>query len=345
MSHYRSQRNYGCRIHDQYRYFGMRTLVLENEKLRISILLDKGSDIYEFLYKPKDIDLMWLTENGVQNPNDYLSTSATFIDYYEGGWQEILPNGGPTATYLGAQFGQHGEVAQMPWDYEILKDEPNEVSVKLQIRTKKIPFILTKTLTITSGSSTLSIQEQLENLGSNSLRYMWGHHLAYGKPFAQPGCKIIMPEGVHIVTEESNSDVLSPGRIQRGLVHDWPYAKDCYGNQVDLSILPEKNSPSDIVYLTGFGKVGQYSLENHVLDLGIRVNWDGEQFPYLWYWQEFGNTKEYPWYGRHYNVGLEPFTSFPTHGLAKAIENGSAATIEASETKHFSLQIAPYELS
>jgi len=348
MSLYRRQRNYGCRIHDQYHYFGMRALVLENEKLRISLLLDKGSDIYEFLYKPKDIDLMWLTENGVQNPNSYLSTSAdpiaAFIDYYEGGWQEVLPNGGPTSSFLGAQFGQHGEVAHMPWDYEILKDEPNEVSVKLMIRTNKIPLLLTKTLTITSGNNMLSVQENLENIGTCSLRYMWGHHLAYGKPFAQPGCKIVLPERVQIVTEDSNSSVVAPGRIQRGLVHTWPYAKDRNGNQVDLSILPEKNTLSDIVYLTGFGKIGQYALENKSLNLGVRVHWDSEQFPYLWYWQEFGETKEYPWYGRHYNIGLEPFTSAPTHGLAKAIEHGSAATIEAGEIKRFNLQIGPYEI-
>lgn len=76
MHHYRTQRNYGCRIHDQYTYLGMRTLVMENDQLRISILVDKGTETYELLYKPKDLDFMWLSENGIQNPNQYLSTSS-----------------------------------------------------------------------------------------------------------------------------------------------------------------------------------------------------------------------------------------------------------------------------
>lgn len=116
MNYFRKQRNYGCRIHDQITYMGMTTVVLENEKIRLSILVDKGTEIFEFVLKKRDLDFMWLTENGVQNPNQYLPTSpdsqSTFIDYYAGGWQEVFPNGGASSSYLGAQFGQHGEVAQ-----------------------------------------------------------------------------------------------------------------------------------------------------------------------------------------------------------------------------------------
>jgi|HigsolmetaAR203D_1030402.scaffolds.fasta_scaffold09967_2 galactose mutarotase-like enzyme len=344
---YRPQRNYGCRVHDQYRYFGMRTLVLENDKLRISILLDKGSDIYEFLYKPRDLDIMWLTANGVQNPNRYLSTSpdptATFIDYYEGGWQEVLPNGGPPSTAMGAQFGQHGEVAQMPWDMEIVRDTPEEVSVRLSVRTKKYPLLLRKTLTLTAGSSELSVSEELTNVGEASVRYMWGHHLAYGKPFLEPGCTIKLPDGVQVITEAEDSPVTAPGRIKRGVRHAWPMAEGRDGGPVDLSVLPERNTPSEIVYLTGFGKDGWYSVYNPNKGVEVKVAWDAEQFPYLWYWQEFGGTKDYPWYGRHYNIGLEPFTSYPTHGLEEAVRNGSAAAIQPGETKPFTLRIGVVE--
>ena len=42
-------RNYGCRINDEYTYRGMRVMVMENDLLRISILLDKGTTIFEYL--------------------------------------------------------------------------------------------------------------------------------------------------------------------------------------------------------------------------------------------------------------------------------------------------------
>ncbi|UVI28968.1 aldose 1-epimerase [Paenibacillus spongiae] len=350
MTIYRHQRNYGCRIHDQYTYLGMRVLVLENEKVRISLLPDKGTEIFEFLYKPVDLDFMWLTENGVHNPNSYLPTSpdpiSTFIDYYAGGWQEVFPNGGSTSSYLGARFGQHGEVAHMPWDVEVLEDSADRIRVLFRVRTKKVPFELRKTLTLQSDSSTLRIEEELENLSDLPLRFMWGHHIAFGKPFLEPGCRINLPEGLTVLTEERSLQAINLGRVRRGDVHEWPVAADEQGAAVDLSILPARDARSDIVYVTGFEKSrAWYEVENGRRGMGIRVEWDASRLPYLWYWQEFGETKTYPWYGRHYNVGLEPFSGYPTHGIEKALENESAGSIGPSQTISSWLTAAPYPLN
>lgn len=55
--HSTHERNYGCRIRE-YLYRDLKTLTLENELLRVSILADKGTDIFEFLYKPIDLDVL-----------------------------------------------------------------------------------------------------------------------------------------------------------------------------------------------------------------------------------------------------------------------------------------------
>src|SRR5215204_3592098 len=46
----------------------MRAVFLENEKLRVGVLADKGTDVIEFNYKPRDVDFVWLTAGGVRNP-------------------------------------------------------------------------------------------------------------------------------------------------------------------------------------------------------------------------------------------------------------------------------------
>lgn len=348
MSRYRPQRNYGCRIHNQVSYKSLKTVVLENDLVRVSVLVDKGTEIFEYLYKPKDLDFMWLTDNGVQNPNEYLPTSpdpvATFVDYYSGGWQEVFPNGGPTSAYLGAQFGQHGEVAHMPWDYEIVQDTEQLISVQFSVRTKKLPFRLTKKLTLELGSSSLLIEEQLDNLSDIPLRYMWGQHLAFGKPFLEPGCRIIVPNHVKMITESVESPVSLPGRVRRGGAYDWPFGVAETGDQVDLSVLPERGTLSDMMYLTGFEAQAWYKVENSARGMGMQVEWDAAEMPCLWYWQEFGATEGYPWYGRHYNIGLEPFAGYPTLGLEEAIRNDSAGAIGARERKTFRLKTSPYEL-
>ena len=58
--------------------------------------------------------------------------------------------------------------------------------------------------------------------------------------------------------------------------------------------------------------------------LGFGLVFPKELFRYLWYWQSLGGGFGYPFYGRAYNVGLEPFTSYPNLGLEAAIENGTA---------------------
>ena len=57
-------RNYGCRITDQIIMDGNKAVVMENQKLRLTFLADRGMDCVEMLYKPEDIDFMWRSSGG-----------------------------------------------------------------------------------------------------------------------------------------------------------------------------------------------------------------------------------------------------------------------------------------
>lgn len=87
-------RKQGCRLSLDYTYKGMRVAFLENELIRVGVLLDKGADIFEFTYKPHDIDFLWQSPIPMRSP--FVATSAlaegNFHDYYYGGWQEVLPS-------------------------------------------------------------------------------------------------------------------------------------------------------------------------------------------------------------------------------------------------------------
>ena len=92
---YHHNRNYGCRYHD-IKYKGFGSLILENELVRVLVMYEKGTDIVEFLYKPRDIDFMWRSPAVVsafnKNPLTKEHPIGAFLDVYEGGWQELLPN-------------------------------------------------------------------------------------------------------------------------------------------------------------------------------------------------------------------------------------------------------------
>lgn len=330
------ERNFGCRIKDKYLYKGMRVVVMENELLRLSILLDKGTDIFEFLYKPLDIDFMFVSTSGIRNPNIGLSTnvhSTGFLsDYWEGGWQEMFPSAGAPCYYYGAEFGQHGEVHLLPWDYSILEDNPNYISIKFWVSTYRAPFLLEKTLTMKSKSPILYISEKITNGSSVDVDFMWGHHPVFGYPFLNEGCIVNMPPSKVWVHEISYSDDNNLLPNQRS---NWPFAKNKKGEQINLSMLPTINSNTeDLVYITDFNE-GWCCVTNPFIKLGIGFAWPKEIFSFIWYWREFNGGLKYPWYRRHYNIGLEPCTSFPGSGLDEAIKNNTARRLKGGESLKF----------
>ncbi|MDD3521092.1 MAG: DUF4432 domain-containing protein, partial [Actinomycetota bacterium] len=86
------RRSYGCRFGDELKYKDLELLIMQNELISVSILAGKGTDIISLLYKPEDVEFMWIS------PKDFDSKDLIahdFLEAYPGGWQEIVPNGGP----------------------------------------------------------------------------------------------------------------------------------------------------------------------------------------------------------------------------------------------------------
>jgi hypothetical protein len=165
---------------------------------------------------------------------------------------------------------------------------------------------------------------------------MWGFHFAFGPNFLEPGCKItIAGKPTVIPHEESIAD--TGRRLGNAEKFNWPFGNDENSSEIDFSIIPERETKSEILYLSSLAS-GEYKISNPRIKISVQVNWDLSIFPYLWFWQEFGSSKNAPWFGEHFNIGLEPFSSYPTNGLAKAVANGSALTFAGNETKYHKMQ-------
>jgi len=342
MDCYTYERNFGCRITDDLVYRGLRVLVMENELLRIGILVDKGTDIFEFLHKPTDTDFLWRSPLGIKNPATHVPTVArsdgNYLEYYEGGWQECLPNGGPPFEISGAEEGLHGEVWGIPWKYAVLEDTPERISVKFSVRTYRTPFYLEKTLTLASGKAVLEIQESLLNEGREDLELMWGHHPAFGPPFIDETCVVDAPAG-KVLIHEPQFDPTSI--LPAGKTFEWPDATDGKGNRVDLRhIAPMSAKRAELAYLMDF-KEPWYAVTNTGKEVGFALRWS-EPLKYVWFWQVFGGSFGHPWYGRTYNIALEPWSSYPSTGLGEAIKNGSQLRMKAGQTLTLKLLAVAY---
>jgi galactose mutarotase-like enzyme len=333
--------NQDCSISDDWALKGMKVVYLENAFLRIGILADRGSDIFEFKYKPLDLDFLLRLDKGIQNPAQVFSqmrdTHNQSEDYYYGGWQEILPNS-PSFNYRGASLGLHGEVSLIPWKYAIVKDTPDEVAVKFWTRPLRMPLLIEKTLSLQKNSSQLIITEQLTNESGTQLDVMWGHHIAFGLPFLKEGAKI----KTNAKTMEVHDDILEPRRFKAGKTYNWPQAEDPTGKAFDASVIPNTDAPAyrDLSFLSNFetaNNKAHYTITNPEQKIAFSVSWDAQIFKCLWLWQERNASQDFPWWGKCYTVALEPWTSKYTNEPDKAIQNGEWLSIKAGEVISTSL--------
>jgi hypothetical protein len=345
---YRQQRNWGARFHFVQQH-GLDMLVLENEKLRVTLAVGRGADLIEFLHKPTDTDFVWLSANGVRHPALRAVTPPdprmVFYDTYPGGWQEVFPVGGAPSGGPGLPYGSHGmhgEVWHRPWDWEVVEDRASCVAVRLSVRTETLPYRLIREVRLESGAPDLIFDELASNESAAELPLMWGHHITFGRPFLGPGARIEMPRGVEVITGDI-SRTHRQRRLADNQILPWTKVTGSDGSPVDLSLLPSPGTQSDMVYLRGFEE-GGYCVRN-ADGLGIEVGWDATVMPFVWFWQEFGAARDYPWFGRHYNIGLEPFTSMPREGLAAAVENGTVQSLAGGETRRFTLRARVLEQS
>jgi hypothetical protein len=319
-------------------------LRIENDLLATTVLVDKGADIYELIYKPKGIDVLWKSPWGMNEPgrgsHSSVSSITAWLENYPGGWQEIFPSGGGPCTYKGVELNFHGEASTTAWDYQIAETGGNAAEVQLSTRLYRSPFRLERTMRVEAGQPHLLLHERITNESGEAMDYMWGHHPAYGAPFLSDACRIDVGAAAF---RADDGYVGSANPLELDTLYSWPLAeKD--GEQTDMSRVPGPDTPRDILaYFEDF-EAGWYGLTNTELGFGVGLVWPKEVFPYAWFWQELFASPSYPWYKGAYVMAIEPFSSYPGQGLVAAMEKtGTHRTLAAGQSVEAELRAVFFE--
>ncbi len=72
MSIHRTQRNWGCRIHE-YRWFGIDAVTLENDRVRVPSCQARGRTWWSSTSNRGTLDFAWLAPGGIRNPHDLVA--------------------------------------------------------------------------------------------------------------------------------------------------------------------------------------------------------------------------------------------------------------------------------
>lgn len=306
---YDFNRNWGVRCDLNVTLAGHRAIVLENEILRITVLVDKGTDIVEFLHKPSDTDFMWRAPRDRHTAGYALANAPApegdFHDHYLGGWHELLPSFDGSGAH-GANHGLCGEATLLPWHCTVERDDREEVCLRFDVRIRRLPLRVVKRLRLQTNSPTLFTEETVSNEGGQEVAFDWGHHPVIGPAFLRPECVIEAPGRTIVSGGPGGAD----GAFTRGACGEWPILDDTRGNPVDVSrVAPPAPGWEEDLYLPDV-PAGWVGLTDRGEELGFGLAWQPEVFSHLWLWQNLGGRLDYPWYGRTYCLGLE-FLSGP----------------------------------
>lgn len=308
---------------------GWDALVLEGERLRVTVLPDKGADIVELVDLASGVDVLFHAPWGLRQPGAPPRDEANgleFIGNYEGGWQELLPNAGDACSYDGVELPFHGEVALLPWTAEVLQDGGEAVSVNLSVRCRLLPFRLERVLKLARGSDELVVEGTVVNEGKARLPFVWGQHLVLGPPFIERGCRLELPAETIVTPDHVWEET---ARLEPGQRSTWPHARLRDGSTVDLRHVPGPEAGShDDVFVGSFSE-GAATVDNPRVGLTFRLRWDHAVFPWVVLWQPYGGAGD-PSLADSYALGVEPWTS--RHCLADAVDAGEATWLGSGES-------------
>ncbi len=322
----------------------VRGLRIENDLLAATILIDKGADIYELIYKPRNMDVLWKSPWGLKdierNVGGGPDSQTAWLEAYAGGWQVLFPNGGDACVYKGAELGFHGEASMISWNYQVIEQNPDCVEVRLYTRLLRSPFRMERRIRLEAGQPALLLRERITNEAGEPIDYMWSHHPAFGAPFLSEACRIDVGAR-RLQADAGYAGEFSP--LKPGEQYDWPLTGD-RSSEVDLSHVPGQDAPRGLLgYLQEFD-AGWYAITNTQMGFGVGLAWPTHIFPYAWLWQEMYASGGFPFYKNSYVMAIEPASTIPGHGLVHAMETqGTHRTLQPREAAEAEIRVVFYE--
>ena len=289
----------------------LRTIVLENEFLRVIVLPEAGARIWQINYKPLAADLLW------NNPGLAPSAQplhASYDDNWCGGWDDLFPND-EAGQLADLHVPDHGELWTGSWE-AVSRKEENLVRLDLRFHTPITHFLAERSLILRRDSCVLELEYRLTNQGSSPLPFLWKLHPAFAVSTRH---RIDFP-AMKVVREMD-----FPGTLETAPpVFDWPIA-DTAAGKLDLRNVPDVSSRAlHFFYGTGYTD-GWCGITNKASKLAAALRFDPQVFSSCWLFATHGGWNDL-------NVAvLEPATGYPFR-IQSMIDSGRARILAPGET-------------
>ena len=309
---------------------GVKLLTLDNGKLQISIIPDRGMGIFDVT--SKGVRLGWDSPvKEIVHPYHINLESRGGLGWLEGfnewmvrcglefaghpGTDEFIDNTGNPSTL---NLTLHGKIQNIPAsEYEIIIDPepPHRIRIRGTVYEKffygpKLKLI-TEISTV-AGSDTFQISDQLINEGAFAQEFQLIYHGNYGSSILEEGVQIFAP---------AKSVTPMNSHAAKGIDNWKSYQGPTPGFIEEVYLLePQPDGEGNTIAL----------LANADLTLGTSVQWNLSELPYLTIWKNTAAQED------GYVTGIEPATGYPFNRKVER-KYGRVPMIQPGETRSFTL--------
>lgn len=291
--------------------------------LTVTSLVDRGLDLAHAEYC--GVPLCWRSCNGDAAPSYYDSHDDEWLRTFFGGLLTTcgLTNFGPAGHDRYGAFGLHGRIDCLPAEHVSLTQEWEGdecvLAVSGTIRQTRVfgeDLQLHRRLSTRLGSSSLSVEDTVTNLGHARTPHMILYHCNGGFPILSEGAQLhVSHRGMRPRDAEAEKGIdvwntvtaPQPGFAEQVFIHT-PVA--CADGRAAVALVNQR-------LRAGTG-------------LGISIHFDPAQLPALMQWRMLGTGT--------YVMGIEPANCPTIEGRVKAGQNGTLPFLEPGETRRYELE-------
>lgn len=280
---------------------------LDCEELSVSVLPESGAAITQGIFQGKS----FLAKSPYPSIEPkFLGVESDWLTSWNGGWQPLLPNVG--VEYLVGKFPQgfHGNASQARW--EVTRECPNSMCldwIDENLHSQRL-------IDITENSINLS--DSVVNFDEAPRSIIVTKHLVLGSEFLNSEI-FIEPVG-----DARFRELQYDGSANGSEFEPWDNFKENSCSQV-TSQTPAR--------MGVFSEISCISVCNDLYE--IEISWDAKSLPYLWIWEETATTKEHPWNGEYWALGIEPSSAPDGMGLG----GGSIKVLQVDEKFDWSVKL------
>lgn len=299
-----------------------KAVVLENEKLRLTLLPDLGGKITVLENKDTGTQFLkeYVKEEGELKPP---KVGFNFEPPYAYGFDECFPTVAPSNYLFNERvihWPDHGELWTQEWEYEL--DENRMV-----LKTSGVNLLYEFTKEIILRDNQVVINYSVENKSYEPFDYLWSSH-----PLLEidEGDELLIHD---MVKEVSVHELNEEGQVKKRKT-EWPFV---LGDETDFRVVQPESSHHAMKLFAEQVDNGKAGLYRKRSDETLVFEFNPEKTPHLGIWLCYGGWPEEAEAGS-YTVALEPATaSFDK--LSDAIENNENRVIEAGDQHSWNMTL------